>query len=177
MVYLGIIIAVVMWWYMKYTKPGLRMRAIGENPAAADSLGIKINLYKYLHIMLGSGIMGIGGYYLGLTLGGSFEGSNCWINGYGWISIALVIFANWSTSKAILGTLVFGLFNTLQVYNGSLAYAFPKALGWLNAIPSQLFQALPFLITAIVLIVNSVKKKKVGNAPSAVGLNYFREDR
>ncbi|MBR1731385.1 MAG: ABC transporter permease [Ruminococcus sp.] len=177
LVYLGIIIAVVMWWYMKHTKPGLRMRAIGENPAAADSLGIKINLYKYIHIMLGAGIMGIGGYYLGLTLGGSFEGSNCWINGYGWISIALVIFANWSTSKAILGTLVFGLFNTLQMYNGSLAYAFPRALGWLTAIPAQLFQALPFIVTAIVLIINSVKKKKSVNAPSAVGVNYFREDR
>ncbi|MGN0554402.1 MAG: ABC transporter permease, partial [Candidatus Fimenecus sp.] len=119
LVYLGIFIAIAVWFYLKKTKAGLRLRAIGENPAAADSLGINITLYKYVHIILGSGIMGIGGYYMGLNLGGSFEGSNCWINGYGWIAVALVIFANWNTLAAILGTLVFGFFNTLQIYSGS----------------------------------------------------------
>ncbi len=177
LVYLGIIIAVAAWWYMKYTKAGLRMRAIGENPEAADSIGINITAYKYTHIMIGSGIMGIGGYYMGLNMGGSFEGSNCWINGYGWIAIALVIFANWNTVQAIAGTMIFGFFNTLQVYNGSLAYAFPKSLGWLSSVPSQLFQALPFIITAIVLVVDSIRKDKHSNEPSAIGLNYYREDR
>lgn len=177
LVYLGMVIAVFLWWYFKYTKYGLRLRSIGENPAAADSVGINVLLYKYLHIMLGSGIMGIGGYYMGLNLGGSFEGSNCWINGYGWIAIALVIFANWNTAYALLGTLVFGFFNTLQVYNGSLAYAFPKTLGWLTSIPSQVFEALPFIITAIVLVVDSIRKNKNSGEPAAIGLNYYREDR
>lgn len=177
LVYLGIIIAVAVWFYLNKTKTGLRLRAIGENPGAADSLGINITLYKYVHIIVGSGIMGIGGYYMGLNLGGSFEGSNCWINGYGWIAVALVIFANWSTAKAILGTLVFGFFNTLQIYSGSLAYAFPKALGFLANVPPQLYQALPFIITALVLIFASVNKKKKMAQPAALGLNYFREER
>ena len=176
LVYLGIIIAVLAWWYLKHTKQGLRLRAVGENPAAADSVGINITLYKYLHIIIGAGIMGIGGYYMGLNMSGSFS-SNCWTNGYGWIAIALVIFANWSPLKAIGGTFIFGFFNTLRVSRGSLAVAFPELLGWLNNVPAKLFQALPFIITAIVLIVDSVKKKKNSNEPAAIGLNYYREDR
>ena len=176
LVYLGVVIALLVWFYLKHTRPGLKLRAVGENPAAADSVGINITLYKYLHIMLGSGIMGIGGYYMGLKLSGSFEGT-CWINGYGWISVALVIFANWSAAKAILGTLIFGFFNTLQVSKGALVQTFPNALGWLSDVPIQLFQALPFIITAIVLIVGSVRKNSNSGEPAAVGLNYFREDR
>lgn len=177
LVYLGIFIAIAVWFYLTKTKAGLRLRAIGENPAAADSLGINITLYKYVHIVLGSGIMGIGGFYMGLNLGGSFEGSNCWINGYGWIAVALVIFANWNTLAAILGTLVFGFFNTLQIYSGSLAYAFPKALGFLDKIPSQLYQALPFMITALVLVFSSVRKNNKSAQPASLGLNYYREER
>lgn len=177
LVYLGVIIAVLVWFYLKYTKPGLRLRAIGENPAAADAVGVNITFYKYLHLMIGSGIMGIGGYYMGLNLSGSFEGSNCWINGYGWISIALVIFANWNTLLAIAGTFVFGFFNTLQIYSGSLATEFPSALGWLNAIPAQLYEALPFLITAIVLVLSSMVRRKENQQPTAIGMNYYREDR
>ena len=177
LVYLGILIAVAVWWYLNYTKIGLRLRAVGENPGAADSVGVNITAYKYVHLIAGSAIMGLGGFYMALNMGGSFEGSNCWINGYGWIAVALVIFANWSTIWAILGTLVFGFFNTLQVYAGSLASAFPNGLGWLSSVPSHLFKALPFIITAIVLVVSSVRSKKGSGQPSALGANYFREER
>ena len=177
LVYLGIAMAVLVWWYLNFTKTGLRLRAVGENPGAADSVGVNILLYKYIHIIAGSGIMGLGGFYMALYMSGSFEGSNCWINGYGWIAIALVIFANWCPVLAILGTLVFGFFNTLQIYSGSLAGAFPGSLGWLNAVPAQVFKALPFLITAIVLVASSVRKKEGLGQPAALGLNYFREER
>ncbi len=176
LIYLGIAIAIAVWWYLKHTAPGLRLRAIGENPAAADSVGINVNRSKFLHIMLGCGIMGIGGYYMALNMSGSFN-SSCWINGYGWIAVALVIFANWSPVLAILGTFVFGFFNTLRVAGSSLAAAFPGALGWLAGIPTQLYQALPFIITAIVLVVSSVQNKKGSGLPAALGVNYFREDR
>ena len=176
LVYLGILVAAAVWWYLTCTKTGLRLRSVGENPGAADSVGVNILLYKYVHLILGSGIMGLGGFYMALNMGGSFEGSNCWINGYGWIAIALVIFANWNPLYAILGTLVFGFFNTLQIYSGSLAGAFPDALGWLNSIPSHLFKALPFLITAVVLVVTSIRQKGTGQ-PAGLGLNYFREER
>lgn len=176
MVYLGVVIALVLYWYLNKTRPGLRLRAVGENPGAADSVGINVNRYKYLHICLGCGIMGIGGYYMGLNMSGSFS-SSCWINGYGWIAVALVIFANWNPAMAILGTLVFGFFNTLRVSGSSLAAAFPTPLGWMAAVPTQLYQALPFLITAIVLVVTSVRKRENSGLPAALGLNYFREER
>ena len=176
LVYLGIVIALCMWYYLNRTTPGLRLRAVGENPGSADSVGINVKRTKYLHIMLGCGIMGIGGYYMGLNMSGSFN-SACWINGYGWIAVALVIFANWNPTMAILGTFVFGFFNTLRVSGSSLAVAFPETLGWLAAVPTQLYQALPFIITAIVLVVTSVRKREGSGLPAALGLNYFREER
>ena len=177
LVYLGIGTAVLVWWYLHCTKTGLRLRAVGENPGAADSVGVNIVLYKFAHLIAGSGIMGLGGFYMALYMSGSFEGSNCWINGYGWIAIALVIFANWNPVLAILGTLVFGFFNTLQIYAGALASAFPGALGWLGSVPPHLLKALPFLITAIVLIASSIRTRESSGQPAALGLNYFREER
>ena len=176
LVYLGIVVAVAMWWYLNHSNAGLRLRAVGENPAAADAVGINVKRIKYLNICLGCGIMGIGGYYMALNMGGSFN-SNCWINGYGWIAVALVIFANWSPVIAILGTFIFGFFNTLQVSGSTLAVAFPDGLGWLANIPAELYQALPFIITAIVLVVTSIRKKKNSGAPASLGSNYFREER
>ena len=177
LVYLGIAIAIFVWWYLNHTTPGLRLRSIGENPAAADSVGINVNLTKYVHICLGCGIMGIGGYYMSLLMSGSFN-SSCWINGYGWIAVALVIFANWNPMLSIVGTLVFGFFNTLYVSGSSLASAFPSFLGWLADIPTQFYKALPFLVTAIVLIVTSIREKKGSSGlPGALGINYFREER
>ena len=176
MVYLGIAIAFAMWWYLNRTTPGLRLRAVGENPGAADSVGINVKRMKYLHIALGCGIMGIGGYYMGLNMSGSFN-SSCWINGYGWIAVALVIFANWNPALAIGGTFVFGFFNTLRVSGSSLAAAFPGFLGWLAAVPTQLYQALPFIITAIVLVGTSVRNKQGSGLPASLGVNYFREER
>ena len=176
MIYLGILIAVAVWWYLKHTSAGLRLRAVGENPGAADSVGINVKLSKYLYTCIGCGIMGIGGYYMALNMSGSFN-SSCWINGYGWIAVALVIFANWSPVLAILGTFVFGFFNTLRVSGSSLAAAFPESLGWLADIPTQLYQALPFVITAVVLVVTSIQSKKGSGLPGALGVNYFREER
>ena len=176
LVYLGIAIAIAMWWYLNRTTPGLKLRAVGENPGAADSVGINVKRTKFLHICLGCGIMGIGGYYMGLNMSGSFN-SACWINGYGWIAVALVIFANWNPALAIVGTFVFGFFNTLRVSGSSLAAAFPGLLGWLAAVPTQLYQALPFAITAIVLIVSSIRNKQGSGLPASLGVNYFREER
>ena len=177
LVYLGIAIAIGVWWYLKHTTSGLRLRSIGENPASAYSVAINVKRMKYIHICIGCGIMGIGGYYMGLNMSGSFN-SSCWINGYGWIAVALVIFANWNAALAIAGTFVFGFFNTLEVSATSLANAFPSFLGWLAKVPPQLYEALPFIITAIVLVVVSIRNKRgKSGLPAALGVNYFREDR
>ncbi len=175
-VYLAVAIAIVLWIYVAKTKQGLRLRAVGENPGPADACGVNITFYKYFHAVLGAGICGIGGLYMALvTNGGAWNES--WINGFGWISVALVIFAKWNTLIAVFGSCFFGVFNALQAWKGNLTDAFPKVFGWLSVLPNEFYQMLPFLITAVVLIISSITQKKHSAAPSHVGINYFREDR
>lgn len=175
-VYIAILVAIICWIYIKYTKVGLKVRAIGENPAAADASGVKVNLLKYINIIVGGGICGLGGVYLALVTNGGIW-NDYWINGIGWISIALVIFASWSPAKAIFGSILFGMFRALQFRAIDLANEFPKVLGWLAEVPVDIYQMLPFVITALVLIVSSIRKKKEGAQPSACGLSYYREER
>lgn len=175
-VYISVVIAVICWIYIRKSRAGLKLRAVGENPAAADACGVKVNLYKYFNILLGGGICGIGGLYLAaVTNGGAWNES--WINGMGWISVALVIFSNWSPLRAVFGAFFFGMLKTLQPWKGNLASEFPSVLGWLNSIPDEFYQMLPFFITAVVLVVSGIKKNNKNAEPSAIGLNYFREER
>lgn len=175
-VYIAVAIALFAWFYLTRTKAGLKLRSIGENPGAADASGVNVNLVKYANIVLGGGICGLGGLYLALiTNGGAWN--DYWINGMGWIAVALVIFANWSPTLAILGGFFFGMLNTLQAWKGNLASAFPKLLGWLTAIPNEFYQMLPFAITAAVLVFASARKSSRSAEPSAIGVNYFREER
>ena len=167
LVYLAIVIAILCMLYMSKTQAGLNMRAVGENPAAADAAGINVTLVKYVHIMLGGGICGLGGAYLSLINGGGIWNNSSVVNGQGWISVALVIFASWNPVKAIFGSLVFGAFSVLQFY-------VPKNV---IEIPNAFYVMLPFLITTLVLIVTSMRKSKEGSQPAGCGLNYFREER
>ena len=166
LVYLAVIVAIVMGIYITKTRAGLKMRAVGENPATADAAGINVTLVKYVHILLGGGICGLGGAYIALINGGGVWNNNC-VNGQGWIAVALVIFASWSPGKAILGSLVFGAFSVLQFY-------VPKNL--IN-IPNAFYVMLPFVITIIVLVVTSMRKSKKNAQPAGCGVNYFREER
>lgn len=162
-VYLGIVLAIAAGWYLHHTRKGLNLRAVGENPGAADAAGINVTLYKYVHILVGGGLCGLGGAYIALiTCAGTWT-YNC-VNGQGWIAVALVIFASWSPYKAILGSLVFGALSILRLY-------IP-----LN-IPTALFSMLPFLVTAVVLVVSSVRMSKEKAQPKGCGVNYFREER
>ncbi len=163
LVYLGIVIAVFAYIYMNKTRTGLRMRAVGEAPATADAAGINVTLMKYVHILLGGGICGLGGAYLPLAFfGGQWQ--NACVNGQGWIAVALVIFANWSPLKAILGTLLFGLFEVVRFYVNF-------------QIPVAFLQMLPYAITTVVLVVASIRKSRERRQPQGCGNNYFREDR
>ncbi len=176
LVYIAILIALVVWIYITKTKSGLRMRASGENPASADSVGINVDAERYKNIVVGSGIMGLGGVYMALFINNGLWNTD-WINGYGWIAVALVIFANWSSARAIGGSYVFGFLLALKSRMPSLASAFPSVLSWSTAIPTELFDALPFIVTMLVLIFSSIKKRKNSGAPTGLGLNYFREER
>ena len=167
LVYLSVVIAVICGYYMVKTRAGLKMRAVGENPAAADAAGVNVTLVKYIHILIGGGICALGGAYLSLINGGGIWNNSSVVNGQGWISVALVIFASWSPVKAILGSLIFGAFSVLQFY-------VPKSV---IVIPNAFYIMLPFVITTLVLIITSMQKSKKGSQPAGCGINYFREER
>lgn len=165
-VYIGIVIALVGGWYLNKTKAGLNLKAVGENPGAADAAGIKVTRVKYLNIILGGAICGIGGVYCSMIINGGVWISNN-VGGLGWIAVALVIFANWQPSAAILGSFVFGALRVLKYYIPQSILPFPVAF----------YDMLPFLMTALVLVASSMRKSGRINLPAALGLNYFREER
>lgn len=175
LVYFGIVIALLCWLYIKYTRHGLNMRFVGENAAAADASGLNVTRIKYINILLGGGICGLGGAYISLINGGGVWNNGC-VNGQGWIAVALVIFASWSPAKAIFGSIVFGAFSVFQFRAEDFVTLFPF-LKFLTAIPAAFYNMLPFVLTAIVLIVTSMRKKKVGAQPAGCGINYYREER
>ncbi|MBU9726773.1 ABC transporter permease [Diplocloster modestus] len=164
-VYLGIIIAVILSVYLFRTKTGLNVRSIGENPAAADAAGIKVTKWKYINMIIGGGICGIGGAYTIMITNGGVWITNC-VGGLGWIAVALVIFANWKPVYAIYGSFIFGAFRILKYY---VPKSFP--------VPNAFYDMLPFLVTAVVLVVNSIREKKENSQPENCGVNYFREER
>ncbi|MDR3050948.1 MAG: ABC transporter permease [Oscillospiraceae bacterium] len=165
-IYLGVAAALAMGLYLGHTRAGLNLRAVGENPAAADAAGVSVARYKYAHIVVGGGLCGLGGAYVSLvTCGGSWT-YNC-VNGLGWIAVALVIFASWSPYRAVYGSLIFGALSVLRLY----------IPGTLVRIPIALFAMVPFLATIGVLIATSIRMSKEHSQPKGCGVNYFREDR
>jgi simple sugar transport system permease protein len=163
LVYLAVAIAIVLAVFFNRTRLGLNLRAVGEDPAAAEAGGINAARYKYLATCIGGGICGLGGMYVSMvtTLGVWVHNS---IHGFGWISVALVIFATWNPNRAILGSLVFGGLMVMRFY-------FP--LG----IPMQLYDVFPFLATILVLIFASLRQLKEHSPPAHLGMSYFREER
>jgi len=172
MMYLALIIAIVLYLFLTRTRKGLNLRAVGESPATADAAGINVGRYKYLATVIGSGIAGLGGVYyvLDYNYGGwSTMAANA-ISALGWLSLALVIFAIWKPLNAIWGSYLFGifywLFNFIPVFGVKL-----------NSAQSSLVEAVPFLVTILVLILISVRKSRDNQGPASLGLSYFREDR
>ncbi len=165
-VYLGIALCIVMAFYYSRTSLGLRVRAVGENPAAADAAGIKVKKLKYIHVLLGGGICGIGGAYASMITNGGVWLANS-VNGQGWIAVALVIFASWKPSRAIMSAFVFGACSVVKFY-------IPKTF---LPMPNAVYDMLPFIVTALVLIISSIRRYKGNHQPASCGVNYFREER
>lgn len=165
-VYIGLAIALLMALFLRKTKSGLNLQAIGQNPAAADAAGIPVTKYKYVSILLGGGICGIGGAYCAMIINGGVWVSNN-VGGLGWIAVALVIFANWNPASAIGGSFIFGALRILKFY-------VPKSV---FPLPNAFYDMMPFLITALILVVTSMRKKRNLALPAHLGNHYFREER
>ncbi|MEO8612477.1 MAG: ABC transporter permease [Chloroflexota bacterium] len=139
MTYLALLLVPIMGWMLGSTAFGLRLRAIGQNPEAADMAGINIYRMRYYALILGGALMGLGGAFLSLAQLGAF--THGIINGRGWVAIAIVIFGNWKPVKVLGGALLFGALQALQLRL--------QAEG--VALPYELLLALPYLITILVL--------------------------
>ena len=165
-VYIGLAIAIVCGFYLNRTKMGLNVRAVGENPAAADAAGIPVTKLKYINIILGGAICGLGGAYCSMKINGGVWLKDS-VGGLGWIAVALVIFANRQPVYAIFGSFVFGALRVLKYYIPQSVLPFPQSF----------YDMLPFLITAIVLVASSMRKSGHTNMPAYLGMDYFREER
>ena len=164
-VYLGYILVIAAGIYLYKSKIGLNMRIVGENPAAADAAGINVSMYKYVHILLGGALCGLGGSYLALVYVPAWQENIT--AGRGWIAVALVIFATWNPYKALIGSYFFGALSVIGLYLQKFE---------IN-ISLFLIDMLPYVVTIIVLIFISMKKVRENSPPNALGEPYFREDR
>ncbi len=171
-VHFGIIAAILMYVYFQKTRAGLNLRMIGENPGAADASGINISLYKYIHILIGGGLCGLGGGYLTLVYVPRWQ--NEMTSGMGWISVALIIFATWNPLKAIASAYLFGMLRSVGFKLQNVAIPF---FGHEISISSQLLDMLPYLMTIVVLIFIALRKKRENQPPAWLSNPYFREDR
>lgn len=170
MLYLGLIIAVVAAFVLTRTRVGLHLRAVGENPAAADAVGINVSFYKYMATCIGSGIAALGGLFYIMDYGGSPESYKT-IESLGWLSVALVIFTLWKPIISIFGSILFGLLYLAGSYIPGLFNV------TMTLAQSELLKLLPYVVTIIVLVVSSISKKRENQPPASLGLAYFREER
>ena len=163
-VYLGIVMVVIMSYFLHKTRKGLNLRAVGESAATADAAGINVSLYRYLATCIGGGISAVGGMVYIMTISGCVWNYSA-LSGEGWIAVALVIFCFWKPLNALFGSILFGALLILYL---KVPLAF---------LPTQIYKILPYVATIIVLIFVSMKQKKKNQPPQGLGVNYFREDR
>lgn len=142
--YLAFAAVLLVSWFLYRTPMGLAVRTVGENPSAVEAQGIDVTWVRIGAVMAGSALMGIGGSFLTLSAFNSFFFDM--VNGRGWICIALVVFGSWRPGKALLGALLFGLFDAYQLRLQQLAGGY---------VPYQVFLMLPFVLSIIALIVMS----------------------
>lgn len=163
-VYLGFAMAIAMAYFMSKTRSGLNLCAVGESPATADAAGINVTKYRYLATVIGGGISAIGGMVYTMTIAGSVW-NHSGLSGEGWVAVALVIFCLWKPLNALWGSILFG--GLLILY---LRLPIPF-------LPTQIYKVVPYIVTAIVLIVVSMRQRREDQPPQGLGLNYFREER
>ncbi len=166
LVYLSWALVLLAMVYLSRTRPGLNVRAVGEAPAAADAMGINVAAYRYAHTLAGGALAGVGGAAFSLAI------TPQWVDGLtggaGWIAIALVIFAFWRPGLCLLGAYFFGAFSGLPFTLQSRGVT----------IAPELFQALPYLMTILVLVlVSSAGARRHLGAPAALGTPHVREER
>jgi ABC-type uncharacterized transport system permease subunit len=168
LVYISWALVVLIGLYLSRTRPGLNVRAVGESPAAADTMGINVVGYRYAHTLVGGALAGVGGATITLAL------TPQWVSGItggsGWIAVALVIFAFWRPALCLVGAYFFGALQSVAPELQARSISLGPTVLWTNA--------LPYLMTVLVLVVaaSGTARRRLG-APGALGTAYIREAR
>ena len=162
MAYLSVGILVAVAWFLKSSRAGLVLRAVGDNHESAHALGYPVLRVRTFAVLFGGMMAGIGGAYLPLMLTPHWaEGMTA---GRGWIALALVVFASWMPSRVLIGAILFGGITILQLAG--------QARGW--TIPSQFLSMLPFIVTILVLVLISRNRDlKLANFPACLGRVFY----
>lgn len=159
-VYLAVALVVVVWIALFYTTWGLKVRAVGEHPSAADTSGVNVARTRYVCSVLGAALAGLGG--AALSVGQMKLFTENMVAGRGWIAVALVIFSRWHPGLALAGAVLFGVADALQ-------FRF-QALGF-EQLPYEFLLMLPYLLTILVMLLGTRR----GAAPAALGEPYEKE--
>lgn len=162
-IYLGYLCTIVMGIYLYKTSKGLNLTAVGENPAGAAAASINIELYKYIHILIGGALCGLGGAYLSLVYVPAWADNVT--AGRGWIAVALVVFGAWNPYKAMVGSFLFG---GLDIMRFRITESF---------ISVYFMDMIPYVVTIAILVFVGMRKSSKNAPPKALGLSYFREER
>jgi len=157
------VLAAGIWVFLHLTRPGLALRSVGENPAAADALGVRVTAVRYGAVAFGGALAGLAGAFLSLSYRPAW--TDGMTGGMGWIAVALVIFVGWHPLRAALGSTFFGLLYYLQF-----------RLQDQGGIPVELFGAMPYLLVIAALAVSGLRKARK-SIPAALGVPYRRGTR
>ncbi|MEP6721042.1 MAG: ABC transporter permease [Variovorax sp.] len=164
-VYLTLPIFIGVVWYLTRTSAGLRLRAVGENPQAADAAGISVTAWRFAAVLAGAALVGLAGAYI------SVVSTKLWIagmtGGRGWIAVGLVIFARWSPWKALAGAVLFGCIEAL----------IPQLAAAGVQLPQYFVLMTPYAVTLAVMVWVALARRGGDGEPGALGQPYLREER
>lgn len=171
MTYLALLLVPAVAWFLRHTRAGLLLRAVGENADSAHSLGYPVIRVRYAAVAFGGALAGLAGAYFSLVI------TPMWAEkmtaGRGWIALALVVFAGWREVRLLVGAYLFGGLMWLELF--AKASGFSEVLPAAQAVPSQLWAAMPFLVTVLVLALLS-SQRKGGRAPACLGKPFLPSD-
>lgn len=178
LVYVGFIVVPVAWYWIGRTRPGLHLRAVGENPAAADTLGVDVARLRYAYVVVGGLFAGLAGAAITLAVSPGWFG-DLTTSGQGWIAVALVIFAQWSPLRAAFGAYAFAAIRRmlLDIQGPQDLFGIPNPFYHDHTLTFFL-QMLPYILVILVLVAVSgeAMRKRIG-APAALGIPYVRGER
>lgn len=177
--YVAIAIALLAQHVLDRTRIGLNLRAVGENPGTADAAGISVTKYKYLTTITGAMIEGLGGlYYVMDYTKGTWDNGGS-LEALGWLAVALVIFTSWKPRSAVPGSYLFGFCYWSYLYIPAGVSAVLADFFHASSVTymQNLYEMIPYLVTIIVLVAVSRKRRRENQNPESLGLSYFREER